>query len=187
MSAVPLPMKWTSDQYLQLVEQGVFDGKQVELAFGDILTKMSPSGSAHVNTVLRLTRELTKAFPNRGVGIQCTLRISDSSVLDPDAWVTKQDQDSYIGDEFKADDIDLVVEVSDSSLRFDREQKQRIYASAAIPEYWIINILDRTVEVYSQPEGDQYLIKVISGSNDSINSPAFGAMAITTSRLFPKA
>ncbi len=180
-------MKWTSDRYLQLVEQGIFEGESVELLFGDILEKMSPAGSPHVNTIVRLSRELMNAFPTRSVGIQCTVRLSDDSVVDPDAWITKGHEDEYGSRGYMASDLVLVIEVADSSLRLDREIKQRAYALAGIPEYWIINVIDRVVEVYTEPVDGQYRVRLAVLPDTSIESPTLGTLPINTQRLFPKA
>ncbi len=186
-AALPQPMKWSSDRYLKLVEDGVFQDEPVELLFGDILKKMSPSGSAHVACILRLTRELTMNFPTRGVGIQCTVKLSDGSVVDPDAWVTKGPIDDYDTSGFEASDLDLVIEVADSSLKFDRGAKLSAYALAGIPEYWVINLIDRIIEVYSSPIGDNYGLKLIVLPTEGLRSPTLGALSIDTKKLFPKA
>lgn len=180
-------MKWTSDRYLQLVEQGVFEGEAVELLFGDILEKMSPSGPDHLNVILRLNRELTRVFPNQGVGIQLTVKLSDGTVVDPDAWIAKVSEDEHGYRGYTGEDLALVIEVADSSLKFDREVKLKAYALAGIPEYWIINVIDRVVEIYTEPIEGQYQVRLAVLPSDHIQSPTLGLLPINTQRFFPKA
>ncbi len=83
--------------------------------------------------------------------IQCAVALGDSEP-EPDGSIVRGDDTSYDTRLPNATDFGIVIEVSDSSLAFDRRDKGRIYARAGIPVYWIINVADKVVEVYSDPE-----------------------------------
>ena len=84
------------------------------------------------------------------------IRIPGHSEPEPDVAVVRGDSRDYKDRHPEPSEIPLVVEVADSSLEFDRTTKQAIYASAKIPVYWIVNLIDRCLEVYSEPKGGRY-------------------------------
>lgn len=185
-AALPQPMKWTSDRYLQLVEQGVFAGEPIELVFGDILTTMSPVGAGHTYSLSRLQMELQRRLPDAVLIPQSTIVALEDSVPEPDLCVLNKSWDEFDGSQVTAQDIALVVEVSDSSLKFDRDVKQKLYALAGIPEYWIVNLLDRILEVYTEPSEDQYTLRTIIRPGEFVSCSSLGLESLSTSKLFPK-
>jgi Uma2 family endonuclease len=82
-------------------------------------------------------------------------------------------------------DIILVIEVADSSIRFDRETKAPLYAAAGIGEYWIVNLIDNRLEIYRQPEGSIYTSIEIITPPRSIALPQFSDIVVQTSDFFP--
>jgi Uma2 family endonuclease len=83
--------------------------------------------------------------------------------------VLRPDPDFYTTHHPKAADVFLLIEVSDSTLRFDRGQKLRLYANHQIPEYWIVNLIDHCLEVYRQPDNGDYRDKTLLGKTDKLN------------------
>jgi Uma2 family endonuclease len=79
----------------------------------------------------------------------------------------------------------LVVEVSYSSLRYDRGIMRRIYAEAGIPEYWIVNLVDRVVEVYSEPKGGKYASERTLRSGETLAPAAFPDFLVEVAALLP--
>jgi len=146
----PSPRLWTREEYYKMAEAGVFrPDEHVELIGGRIVT-MSPQNSPHA-TALTLTAEELRTLFAAGyvVRTQLPLDLSPSSQPEPDIAVVRGNVRDYAS--AHPTTALLIVEVSESSLRFDRGEKASLYASAGIPEYWIVNLLDRRLEVYRDP------------------------------------
>ena len=141
------------DNYHAMMEAGILlDGDPVELLEGLLVQKMSKN-PAHVRSA-RLTRKsLERLAPaDWFVATQDPITTSDSEP-EPDLSVVREDVGQYDTRHPGPQDLALVVEISASSLQHDRTRKQRIYARAAIQIYWIVNLIDGQVEVYTDPTG----------------------------------
>jgi len=141
---------WTREEYYKMAEAGVLrPGERVELIGGRIIT-MSPQNSPHF-TAICLAEDGLRAIFSTGyvVRVQGPQDLSPASQPEPDIAVVP----GNVRDHAYAHPTTalLVVEVSESSLGFDRGEKASLYASADIPEYWIVNLLDRHLEVYRDP------------------------------------
>jgi Uma2 family endonuclease len=139
-------------EYDRLVSLGIFDGERIELIGGE-LRRMSPIGPPHTSTVDRLTELLVLALAGRArVRVQGSFAADDLSEPEPDFCILP------LGDYDSAhpQEAHLIIEVADSSLSYDREQKARLYATCGVPEYWIVNLVDRVVEVHRQPRAGRY-------------------------------
>lgn len=145
----PRTYRWTRQEYHRLGEAGVLAGKRVELLDGEIV-EISPIESAHSTAVALAAALLEEAF---GVGfyvrVQQPLNLGDDSEPEPDIAVVVGGVRDY--EEEHPRTAVLVVEVASSSLGYDRERKSALYARAGVPEYWIVNLLERQVEVYRKP------------------------------------
>jgi len=151
MSApVPSPRLWTREEYYKMAEAGVFrPDERLELIGGRIVT-MSPQNSPHA-TALTLTSEELRTLFGAGyvVRMQLPLDLSPSSQPEPDIAVVRGNVRDYAS--AHPTTALLIVEVSESSLTFDWGEKASLYASAGISEYWLVNLLDRRLEVYRDP------------------------------------
>lgn len=135
-------------EYDHLVQLGAFDDERLELIDG-VLVAMSPQGAEHADLVSTLAQILTIALGRRAkVRAHSPLALSDESEPEPDVAVVPPGD--YTRDHPKT--ALLVVEVADSSLRKDHVLKVPLYAAAGISEYWIVNLVDRVVEVHRAPE-----------------------------------
>ncbi|MDB5307309.1 MAG: Uma2 family endonuclease [Gemmataceae bacterium] len=146
--------QFTVDEYHRMIDAGVFaGGGRGELIRGFILEKPVP-GPPHSRSTRRLVRRLIPLFPEPDwvVGIQDSITLADSEP-EPDFYAAVGPDDRYAARHPGPKDVLLVVEVSDSSLGFDRATKLPLYAGAKIPQYWIIDVTARRVEVYTQPRG----------------------------------
>jgi Uma2 family endonuclease len=140
------------EEYDRLVELGYFDDEKVELLDG-MLVAVSPQGAGHWHAIGRLNVLFVRAVGDRAmVRIQAPLATSDDSEPEPDVALVPNQEDSH---EHPTRAL-LVVEVAQSSLRKDRLLKAALYARAGVPEYWIVNLAERVVEVYREPQGDRY-------------------------------
>jgi Uma2 family endonuclease len=151
MSAPAIQTKrWTRQEYDRMAELGMFSpDDRVQLIEGDILT-MTPQKSPHAATIGKTQRALEHLFgPDVWVRIQMPLIVDPDSEPEPDLAVVPGAPADY-RDEHPRTAM-LVVEVSDSTLPLDRDRKRVIYARAGIPEYWIVSLAERCLEVYRDP------------------------------------
>jgi Uma2 family endonuclease len=124
----------------------------VELVEGRLVTKM-PKNPTHTLATGLLRKALEGIAPSGWhVDSQEPVTLSDGEP-EPDAMVVRGDMRDYRDHHPGPMDVALIVEVSDSTLEYDRTEKNRNYARASIPVYWILNLRDRRLEVYSEPTG----------------------------------
>lgn len=142
--------RWTRQEYDKMVEAGVFSpGERVELVDGEVLA-MTPQGSVHV-TAVRLTEDVLRLAFGAGfdVRVQMPLALDSSSEPEPDVTVVLGSPRDFRN--AHPTSALLVVEGADTALPYDREQKGSLYARAGVADYWILNLLDRRLEVYQDP------------------------------------
>lgn len=151
----PKPYRWTVSEYYQMADMGFFDGKRVELIRGEII-EMAPMKTPHATAVRLLIEALRKIF-GKGylVDSQLPLSLGRSDEPEPDVTVVEGSARDFT--DFHPKSARLIVEVSDSTLRFDRSTKAELYAENRIDEYWIVNIKQRCIEVYRRPVKDKNL------------------------------
>ena len=145
------------DEYEQMIEAGILkEDDRVELIRGEIL-EMAPIGTDHAVCVTRLEHILhRKVNVDAVVWSQNPIRLLDASEPQPDLVLIKWRSDFYAGRLPTPEDIILLIEVSDTTLAYDRRVKLPLYAEAEIPEVWIVNLPGSAVEVYSEPAGSTY-------------------------------
>lgn len=168
-------------EYMRLVTAGVFTDEKLEL-LGGVLVKMSPQGRWHAEVVRFLAERLTLALHRRSwVRTHSGLELSDDSVPEPDIAVVPIGRR---GDPVRW--ATLVVEVSESSLRIDRGVKAASYAAARIPEYWIVDLRNRRVEVYTDPDprGRRYRRVRVLVDSDTLR-PTKHRVAIRVDEVLP--
>jgi Uma2 family endonuclease len=154
MKQAPLTVRrWKRVEYERLVDLGAFDeGDAVELIGGQLIVA-EPKGSEHATGVDMAAYALRAALPAgwivRG---QNPINLDDESAPEPDIAVVR----GSLADYRHAHPARpaLIIEVAESSLRFDRVEKGSLYARAGIVDYWIVNLIDRVVEVYREPAAD---------------------------------
>ena len=141
----------TVAEYHQLGEEGTL-AEDVELLEGLVVKKM-PKNPRHVAVVKRLRRLLEAMFKGKWeVSSQDPVTLS-ASEPEPDVVLVRGTEEDYAQRHPGPADVGLLVEVSDSTLHRDRGAKKRIYAKAGIPVYWIVNLVNNQIEVYTQPSG----------------------------------
>jgi Uma2 family endonuclease len=141
--------RWRRVEYQRLVDVGVFEGEPLELIGGQLMVA-EPKGSEHSVAVDMAYVALLSAIPAgwivRG---QNPLALDDESAPEPDLAVVRGSLADYR--HAHPTRPALVIEVAESSLQFDRVTKGSLYARAGIADYWIVNLIDRVVEVYREP------------------------------------
>jgi Uma2 family endonuclease len=140
-------------QYHQMIATGILpEGEPIELIEGYLVEKMS-RGTPHDEAMDFLDRALA-ALVGSGwfVRSQRAITLSDSEP-EPDYAIVRGAPVRNRGHHPLATELSLVIEVSDSSLALDRTHKARVYARAGIPVYWVVNVIDKQIEVHTQPTG----------------------------------
>ncbi|MGH2583857.1 MAG: Uma2 family endonuclease [Dehalococcoidia bacterium] len=145
--------RWTREEYERMVDAGILDeNDRVELIVGEIVNKVTHKGPQATSVGLGQDA-LIEIVPNEfHVRVQLPLALGSDSEPEPDLAVVRGSRRDYRSGH--PDGAVLVIEVSDSTLALDRSWKASVYARAGIPEYWIINLVDRIAEVYRDPAPD---------------------------------
>ena len=157
------------DEWRKLGEANIFPPvSRLELINGEIL-EMSPIGFNHSGHLNRINKLFAKLIPDTVIpSVQNPLQLGDLSEPEPDFMLLKPNDDFYSSRHPNAEDVLLLIEVADSSLTFDQNQKLRLYALHGIPEYWLLNLNDLSLEVYRKPNGEVYAEKTTLRAADII-------------------
>lgn len=176
----------TVDAYHALIDAGIFDeDDRIELLNGEIID-MSPVGDPHIGCIIWLSQELIPDLKgNAIVSIQSPISLDLHSEPEPDLTICRFGNHLYRNRKIQPQDIHLIIEVADSTLRIDREVKLPLYAAADIPIYWIVNLIDEQVEVYTLPDSIQKIYKQMSlyTRSDELEVPNFD-LKLSVDELF---
>jgi len=153
MAQTPLALRrWSRVEYDHLVDLGVFEGEPLELIGGQLMVA-EPQGAYHVSAIGTAEYALRAVLPAGWiVRTQAPVALDDESEPEPDLAVVPGRPADYRA--AHPNRPALAIEVADSSLGFDRRQKGSLYARASIQDYWIVNLIDRVLEVYRDPVPD---------------------------------
>ena len=151
------------------LERGWDEDTRVELLDGEVV-EMSPINDPHIGCVNRLNRVFNRRLPEDAVlvSIQNPVQLGEYDEPQPDVALLRPRPDDYGSSKATAEDIVLLVEVADRSLRIDLGRKARIYASAGVQEYWVIDVNHRTLYVHRQPSAGAYLSKRVLGREEQL-------------------
>jgi Uma2 family endonuclease len=157
------------DEYYRMAEVGLLaPDARVELIEGRVVD-MAPIGTAHADTVDRLLALLFPAVRSRArIGVQRPVRLGERSEPQPDIVLFAQDDDRYRDAHPTANDVLLIVEVSDSTLKFDLGAKLSLYAQHNIPEVWVLDIVHKRMHCARQPAGLAYRSLAVLCPPDSV-------------------
>ncbi len=173
----PPQLRISCERYHAMIEKGLLtEADRIELIDGYLLTKISisPTHSGTVNRLLRLL--MTLLGEKVIVAVQNPITIHEFSEPEPDLVVAKFRDDFYAGGHPVPEDILFVIEVADTSLAFDRDTKIPLYAASGIAESWLVDLNDREITVFSQPEGAGYARKVTYRGEDSLEISGFAGV-----------
>ncbi len=171
------------DDYDRMIATGqLAENDRVELIRGEIIEKM-PIGPSHSSVVKWFVKNLAPLLGDDAIlGAQDPVRLDDSEP-EPDVSIVRPRNDLYRSGHPRQSDILLLVEVSDSSLEFDREIKGPIYADAGIREYWIVNLVDDCIEIHRDPRGGEYRDVRTVVRNDTISMLAFPTIEMKVNEI----
>ena len=184
-------LRWTAKQFYKLADKGLFRGRRVELIDG-VIYEMTPQTNLHAQGIGLSHNALVLAFgPGYWVRGQMPIDMSPFSVLDPDVAVVKGNIRDFGPDQSPTSAV-LIVEVSLTTLGYDRHRKASIYARAGIQDYWILNLRRRQLEVRRQPGPDLhsrygfgYASLTTFGPNESVTSLAAPQTSVAVADLLP--
>lgn len=176
--------RFTVKEYYRMVETGVLPpDARVELLNGEIID-MSPIGPFHGGVTNYLNRFFSAAARDRWVvSIQNPVRLEVHSEPQPDLMLLKPAPDFYRKRHPQPDDVFLLVEVSDSTVEFDQAEKLPAYGRAGVPEVWLVNLNELTIEVYREPNFTGYASKTVLRSGQQASPAAFPEVAVDVAEL----
>ena len=176
---------FTVTDYARMRETGILkEDDRVELIDGEVRL-MSPIGPLHAAIVNRLT-----AFISRHAGdtvilsVQNPIQLHDYSEPQPDLTLLQPRDDFYAHAHPRPDDVLLVIEIADTSIEYDRDEKIPHYAEAGIAESWLIDVNNRTIEQYTQPRNGGYRNKLIVAYDEVIIAQTIPQLQIPVERIF---
>lgn len=173
--------KWSIEEWHELVEAGMLHNKPVQLLEGEII-EMSPEGIEHSYTngsVVEYLRELLTEQAHIREAHPITLSNSEP---EPDVAIVRLPKTIYRNHHPYAEDIYWLIEISRKTLKIDLENKSRIYASNGIPEYWIIDLVNKKIIVHTQPKSNSY-IQITEYKTGTVTPLAFPEIAIALDQL----
>lgn len=180
----------TLDEYDRMCEAGVFDPEaRIELIRGEIVD-MPPAGPEHQYSVsylntyfVRLVGDDATVWPQgNSIGLPGT-----HSRPEPDVTIVRGIVERYDGIQPTVEDVILVVEVSFSTLSSDRKEKGTLYAEVGIPEYWIANLVEGVVEMYTDPAEGKYQSTRIAGRGETLQLPGGIEGSLPVDKILGKA
>jgi Uma2 family endonuclease len=183
--------RWSRPEYEKLVGAGFFQGDPVELLGGQLIVA-EPQGTYHV-TVLGIVDDTLRALlpPGWIVRTQAPLSLDDDSAPEPDIAIVRGAREDFLNEHPSVPP--LVLEIADTSLGFDRRIKGSVYARAGVQDYWIVNITERTVEVYRDPHPDpsatwgwSYRSVQTLRATDTVRPLALPSTPIVVAAFFPR-
>lgn len=185
--ASPLRLRlFTVDEYDRMIAAGILsEDERLELLEGVILT-MSPKGDPHSTATDRAAKCFIKRLDERAlVKNQNPIRLNAHSEPEPDLVLAVPQEKEYSDRKPNPEDILLILEVSDTTLRTDRQKKGQLYAAAGIIQYLILNLKSRELEDYREPGADGYRSKQTYGAEQSFSLVAFPDVTIGVGELLP--
>ena len=183
--------KFTIAEYHQLVDLGFFtENDRIELIRGEII-EMAPKRTPHSVCNSMLWKQLYELIRKQAeIRVQEPITLPSNSEPEPDVVIANKKSDNYLSEHPIVEDIILVIEISDSTLKYDQETKLSLYAEAGINNYWIINLVNNCLEVYNTPFANNkgefgYKNTKIVLPDETINIPDFTEMTLDLNLIFP--
>ncbi len=149
----PRLFRWTKKEYHKMAELGMFEGRRTEFLEGEIIE--IPTMKSPHTTALELTYNTVRDISTKDFAVrsQSPISLSEEFETVPDVFVIKGTARDFR--EKLPNTADLVIEISDTTLSCDRNRKSSLYAKFGIQDYWILNLKNRTLEVYRHPSEDE--------------------------------
>ena len=174
----------TVQEYHRMAEAGIFHPEErLELIAGQVI-RMSAKGTAHESAITRTERLLRQRLGEQVLlRLQSPIQLDDYSEPEPDIAVVMPNPLDYDDHHPCPEEVFLLIEVADSSLKYDREVKALAYAKSGIADYWILDVNQRKLHVYRLPSPDGYQSETILSEDVTISPLAFPNCAIAPRQL----
>lgn len=177
---------WTVQDYHQMSELGILDpSERTELIAGQIVL-MTAKGTPHVIALQLLASHLQEQIGGIAlIRTQDPIRLDNFSEPEPDLAIVKGTILDYAQQHPNPEDVYLVVEVADSTLKQDCEVKDKLYARSSIPEYWVVDIKNRQVQIFRNPTPTGYTSQLILTEVHSVSPLAFPEIVLSIESILP--
>jgi len=173
------------DEFYRLAEAGILAAdERLELVDGAIVV-MTPIGRRHATCVTAFQEALSALVPRATLRVQLPILLDPESEPEPDLALVRRREDRYLPAHPGPADVFLLVEVSRTTLAYDREVKLPLYARAGIPEVWIADLAGDRLEIYRDPRPDAYTTVGVLARNDAVAPVAFPDLRLTVGDLLP--
>ena len=179
--------KFCTAEIYKMMEVGILrEESGWELIGGEIIHRMS-IGSRHAGTIRRLEKFLERNFGDQLlISGRNPIHLDEYNETGPDIALLRLRGDFYTDSHPSPPDILLVIEVSDSTIEYDREIKKTLYAESGIAEFWIINLKQNTIETYSNPANGTYYQMQIFGRGDTVLSKNISYLSLEANEILGK-
>jgi Uma2 family endonuclease len=184
----PLPLtpprkRWTREECASLGPTGLFERERLELIEGDLISKMGKN-RPHVNAFTLMHLWLLEAFGKQFVNVEAPIDVNPSdnplNEPEPDLIVLNRESSTIVSGNPQPRDLNLVVEIADTTLNFDLTAKAALYARAGIVEYWVLDVIGRRLFVHRSPASGKYTAVTVYGENEPV-----APLAATTAEFRP--
>ena len=179
----PRRLRFTVDEYYKMFELGMLkDFEKSEIIEGELIQKMG-IGDLHAFVVDTLTKIFIKQVSDDIlVRVQNPVRLTDYNEPEPDLALA--DLNKFDGKRHpRPEEVILLVEVSDSTVKYDRDKKLPLYAEAGIPEVWIVNLPNEIVEIHTQPSVGLYQFVKIFKRGEIVKSEALPELSLEVDKI----
>jgi Uma2 family endonuclease len=179
MTTEPARRRFSVDEYYEMARAGILgEDDRVELIAGEIV-EMSPIGRRHAACVDRLNHFIARQVGAAAiVRVQSPVRLSEVSEPEPDVALLHPRTDFYAADHPAPGDVFLIVEVAETSSRFDRLVKMPLYATSGIRECWLVDLEEGTVTVYREPAPEGYRRVQVTQRGDRVGPEALSEVEL---------
>lgn len=186
MVAVPERRRFTVEEYHCMGEAGILrPDERTELIRGEIIV-LPGMGPGHAQAVRKASKSFERRFGDQAeVSPQCPIRLPEDGEPQPELALLRPPAERYATGHPLPEDVLLLVEVSDTSLKHDRETKVPLYAEAGIRETWLVNLPAERIEVYRDPAPDGYRSITIVTRKGTLRPLAFPDITIPCAELLP--
>lgn len=185
----PRRKHWTRAELAIVEATGIFEQQHLELVAGELIDKM-PKNRPHVDAAALLLTLLIQLFGGRRVNSDAPIDVAPednpTNAPEPDIIVLNRDFTGFRSAQPQASDLDLIVEISDTSLAFDLTTKAALYARAGIIEYWVVDVVSRRVLVHRNPQDGNYESVTSYDENESVAPLAAPESSLAVREIFPE-
>ena len=183
-ATAPTRRRFTVAEYYAMADAGIlFENDRTELLHGDVIA-MPPIGDWHAASVKLFANTMPPALQGRAmIAVRDPVRLDENSEPQPDVMLLLWRDDFYGGGHPGPADVLLLIEVSDTTVDYDRNEKLPLYAQAGIPEAWIVNRPAGRIEAHTDPSGNEYTTVRYFGPGETIAPQAFPDIVLEVNRI----